>query len=221
MKILLADDHALFRDGMHYVLQQLSGKVEVHDAATFQEAEALADRLPDLELALLDLNMPGSSGAPSIKSLHQKHSQLPIVVISGSEQREDIERVMESGALGYISKMSPAKIMLGALRLVLDGGIYLPPQLLQQSAIIGGKQDKVDKRSANTNEHGLTQRQMEALRYLAEGRTNKEISEIMGLADGTIKIHIAAVYQVLRVNSRLEAVLAAEKLGLVAPRVSQ
>jgi DNA-binding NarL/FixJ family response regulator len=169
---------------------------------------------PDFDLALLDLNMPGSDGVKSVLTFHESNPSIPLVVVSGSDQREDIEKVMEYGAMGFISKMSSSKIMLGALRMVLDGGVYLPPQLLQQ-AIAGLDQGGVDKRTVRNNKNWLTTRQMQTLQLLAEGLSNKEISERLDLAEGTVKIHTAAVYQALRVNSRLEAVSAARRLGFL------
>ena len=170
---------------------------------------------PDLDLALLDLHMPGSDGVDSINTFSKAHPGIPIVVVSGSDQREDIEKVMECGAMGFISKMSSSKMMLSALRMVLDGGVYLPPQLLQQAMM--GMDQGSDKRTDRINKSGLTARQMQTLQLLAEGLSNKEVSERMGLAEGTVKIHTAAVYQALRVNSRLEAVSAARRLGYLPP----
>lgn len=212
IKVLMVDDHELFRDGMRYVLQQLADEVEVIDSGNFLDGMTQAESHPDLDLALLDLNMPGSEGVRSIEAFHTCNPSIPLVVVSGSDQREDIEKVMEYGAMGFISKMSSSKMMLSALRMVLDGGVYLPPQLLQQ-AMANLDNSAEDKRMARTNKNGLTTRQMQTLQLLAEGLSNKEISERMNLAEGTVKIHTAAVYQALRVNSRLEAVSAARRLG--------
>ena len=214
IKVLMVDDHALFRDGMHYVLQQLADEVEVFDAGNFVDGMKEAESNPDIDLALMDLNMPGSDGVHSIRAFHQRYPAIPLVVVSGSDHRDDIEKVMEYGAMGFISKMSSSKIMLGALRMVLDGGVYLPPQLLQQ-AMAGLDQGGMDKRSDRNSKNWLTTRQMQTLQLLAEGLSNKEISERMNLAEGTVKIHTAAVYQALRVNSRLEAVSAARRLGFL------
>jgi DNA-binding NarL/FixJ family response regulator len=214
IKVLMVDDHALFRDGMRYVLQQLADEVEVIDSGNFLDGMSQAANNPDLDLALLDLHMPGSEGVKSIQLFNKSHPGIPLVVVSGSDQREDIEKVMECGAMGFISKMSSSKMMLSALRMVLDGGVYLPPQLLQQ-AMAG--MDQGDKRTDRASKNGLTTRQMQTLQLLAEGLSNKEISERMSLAEGTVKIHTAAVYQALRVNSRLEAVSAARRLGLLPP----
>ena len=216
MKILLVDDHALFRDGMRYVLQQLPEAVEILEAGNFPDGLKLATQHPELDLALLDLNMPGSEGPISIRFFHQRYPHIPVVVISGEEGRGYMEKVMNYGAMGFVCKSSGAAVMLGALNLVLSGGVYIPPQLLRQYGEITGKEpDITDRRSLHTNEYGLTQRQMQVLTHLAAGLSNKEIAEAIHLAEGTIKIHVAAVYQTLRVNNRMEAVRMAEKLGLV------
>lgn len=216
MKILLVDDHALFRDGMRYVLQQLPEAVEILEAGNFPDGLMLAMQHPDLDLALLDLNMPGSEGPISIRFFHQRYPHIPVVVISGEEGRGIMEKVMNYGAMGFVCKSSNAAVMLSALNLVLSGGVYIPPQLLRQYGEIAGKEpDVTDRRSLHTNEYGLTQRQMEVLMHLAAGLSNKEIAEEIHLAEGTVKIHVAAVYQTLRVSNRMEAVRMAEKLGLV------
>jgi len=214
MTILLADDHALFRDGMRYVLQQLADEVEILDASSFPEAMQLAEGHAGIGLALLDLNMPGSDGALSVRTFNTKYPQMPLVVVSGSEQREDMERVMEYGAMGFISKMTSSKVMLAALRMVLDGGIYLPPQLLQQS-MDHMDQGSTDKRRSRSNEFGLTARQVDVLQYLAQGLSNKEIAQQINLAEGTVKIHVAAIFQTLHVSNRMDAVRAAQRLGVL------
>ncbi len=215
LQVLLADDHALFRDGMRYVLQQLGEEVEILDAGNFAEAMTLAEANPELDLALLDLNMPGSDGVASARIFCQRFPCIPLVVVSGSDQRSDIEWVMEYGAMGFISKMSSGKIMVSALRMVLEGGIYLPPQLLAQSVAVlaEGEQDKSN--NSQVNKSGLTKRQMQVLQHLAAGLSNKEISAKMNLADGTVKVHVAAAFQVLQVSSRLDAVRKARNLGLI------
>lgn len=216
MKILLVDDHALFRDGMRYVLQQLPEAVEILEAGNFPDGLKLATQHPELDLALLDLNMPGSEGPISIRFFHQRYPHIPVVVVSGEEGRGYMEKAMNYGAMGFVCKSSTASVMLSALNLVLSGGVYIPPQLLRQYGEVAGKEpDVTDRRSLHTNEYGLTQRQMQVLAHLAAGLSNKEIAEAIHLAEGTIKIHVAAVYQTLRVNNRMEAVRMAEKLGLV------
>ena len=214
MTILLADDHALFRDGIHYVLRQLADEVEIHDASNYSELMKVAESTTNVSLVLMDLHMPGSNGALSVRDFNLKHPEMPLVVVSGSEQREDMERVMEYGAMGFISKMTSSKIMVAALRMVLDGGIYLPPQLLQQS-VDNMEQSSTDKRSRRSNEFGLTARQVDVLQHLSQGLSNKEAAQKMGLAEGTVKIHVAAIFQVLHVSNRMDAVRAAQRLGVL------
>ena len=216
MKILLVDDHALFRDGMRYVLQQLPEEVEILEAGNFPDGLKLAMQHPELDLALLDLNMPGSEGPVSIRFFHQRYPHIPVVVVSGEEGRGYMEKVMNYGAMGFVCKSSTAAVMLGALNLVLSGGVYIPLEMLRQHSVITEKEPEVvDRRSLYTNEYGLTSRQMEVLMHLAAGLSNKEIAEAIHLAEGTVKIHVAGVYQTLRVSNRMEAVRAAGKLGLL------
>ncbi len=210
MKILLADDHELFRDGMRYVLQQLSDKLEMLGADNFQDCIKLAGQHPDLDLVLLDLHMPGSDGPKSVGYFHQNYPGIPVVVVSGDEACLSMEKVMNYGASGFITKSSSAQTMLGALKTVLTGGVYVPPEMLSLA-----NNGRVDKRSMHTNSYGLTPRQMDVLQLLCDGMSNKEIASAIRLAEGTVKIHVAAIYQTLKVNTRLEAVRAAEHLGLV------
>lgn len=212
MKILFADDHVLFREGMRYVLQQLSDEAEILEAGNFQDALKLAEQHPELELALLDLHMPGSDGPKSVSYFHQRYPHIPVVVVSGEEASSNMEKVMNYGASGFVSKSATAQTMLGALNLVLSGGVYVPPEILRYHALDNGH---TDKRSLYTNSYGLTPRQMEVLQHLCNGMSNKEIATTINLAEGTVKIHVAAVYQTLKVNSRLEAARVAGHLGLL------
>lgn len=205
MKILLVDDHALFREGLSYVLQQLSDVVEIVEAGTFQDGLTRAAAETGLDLALLDLHMPGSEGPKSVGYFHQCFPAIPVVVISGEEASANIEKVINYGAAGFICKSASSQVMLGALRLVLSGGVYVPPEILRHHPV-----EVADKR----NMHGLTPRQLDVLEHLCGGMSNKTIAAAMNLAEGTVKIHVAAIYHTLNVSSRLEAVRAAEHLGL-------
>ncbi|HZW26475.1 MAG TPA: response regulator transcription factor [Gallionella sp.] len=217
MRLMLVDDHALFREGMRLVLQQLPEVQEVLEAGNFNEALRLAEDNPDLDLALMDLNMPGSDGAVSIRYFNQRYPHIPVMVVSGEDSRSIMERVMAAGALGFVCKNSSAPVMLSALNLVLSGGVYIPPQLLRPSEEASRQEvARLDRRSTRTNEFGLTARQMEVLQCIAGGLSNKEIAERLNLAEGTVKIHVASTYQTLRVNNRMEAVRLAEQMGLIS-----
>jgi DNA-binding NarL/FixJ family response regulator len=217
MKILLVDDHVLFREGMRYVLQQLQGGVsEIFEAGNFPDGLKLAGQHPELDLALLDLNMPGSEGPISVKFFNQSYPHIPVVVVSGEDGYGIMEKVMNYGAMGFVCKNSAVPVMLGALNLVLAGGIYTPPQLLQVRDVVNGKaKRRAGQHNLRAEEHGLTNRQLQTLTHIASGLSNREIAEKMCLAEGTVKVHIATIFQVLCVSSRVGAVRAAEKLKLI------
>lgn len=216
MKILLVDDHALFRDGMRYVLKQLPEEVEIMEAENLHDGMELAELHPELDLALLDLNMPGSKGPASIRDFHRSYPHIPVVVVSGEENSDIISKAINSGAMGFVCKNSSAPAILGALKLILSGGVYIPSQALHNH---GAAAENTARRTAQNNtdtgEYNLTSRQQQVLKHLADGLSNKEIAEATNLAAGTIKVHVAALYQTLRVSSRIEAVRKAEKLGLI------
>lgn len=216
MKILLVDDHVLFRDGMRYVLNQLSEAVEIMEAGNLHDGMALAELHPELDLALLDLNMPGSKGTVSIQQFHQRYPHIPVVVVSGEEDRGIISQVINHGAMGFVCKDASAAVILNALNLVLSGGTYIPAQALQQHrAAANNNTTHTDHSSTDTNGRNLTRRQLQVLKHLAAGLSNREIAEATNLAEGTIKVHLAAVYQILHVSNRIEALRMAEKLSLI------
>lgn len=222
IKVLLVDDHALFRDGMRYVLQQLGANVEIVDTGNFTEALQLANAHKNFDLALLDLNMPDSDGVASLQLFHQAFPNVPLVVISGTDQRDDIEDVMNLGAMGFISKMSSSKVMLSALNIVLGGGVYIPPQLLLHAVTkLDEGNARVDKRSQRASRYGLTPRQLEVLQYMGAGLSNKDVAQALSLAEGTVKIHVAAIYQALRVSSRIEAVATGLRFGFITEGASE
>ena len=208
MKILLADDHALFREGMRHVLMQLGDSVEIVEAGNCEEALQQAAAHPDLGLVLLDLHMPGKDGFAALETLSRQHPMLPIVVLSASEHRTDMQRALDSGAMGFIQKSATVSVMLNALRLVLSGGIYVPPALVQSDARAPATS------SAEPETAGLTPRQLDVLACVIEGKANKLIAAELGLSEATVKAHVTAVFKTLKVTNRTQAALAAERLGL-------
>lgn len=209
MKILIADDHALFREGMRHVLVQLQEEVLVVEAGDYLEVMSQAEAHDDIGLVLLDLHMPGKGGFAALDSLSQHYPALPIVVLSASESRTDMQRALDSGAMGFIQKSATAPVMLSALRLVLSGGVYVPPALVQAgdgapSGTAGGA-------------FGLTPRQSEVLARVIEGEPNKIIAAELGLSEATVKAHVSATFKALNVTNRTQAVRAVERLGLKLP----
>lgn len=214
MKILLIDHHALFREGLSQILQQLPGGVgEILEAGNFTDGLNLAGRHPDLDLALLELKSPGCDGAISIKFFRQCYPHIPVVVVSSEEGYLATNKALRNGASGFVSKRSSVSALLDTLNLVLSGNVYVPPQFLQKSGMAA--RNNLDKiKGQHADKHGLTARQVEVLEYLTAGLSNKGIAEKINLAEGTTKTHIAAIYRILRVNNRIEAMRVAKQLGV-------
>lgn len=212
MKIILADDHALFRDGFVLLLKQLEADAEVVTAASFEEAMTRAREHPDAALMLLDLNMPGMRGLASVQEVLQTFQALPVVILSASESREEMEALLAAGASGFIPKSSSSQVMLSALRLILAGGVYLPSQILGGGPAAG---QAATSQQAGKAHSLLTERQLDVLRLLAEGKSNKHICRELNLGEGTVKVHIAAIFRALDVNNRTEAAMEARRLGLI------
>jgi DNA-binding NarL/FixJ family response regulator len=209
MKIIIADDHALFRGGFSVLFQQLEGEAEILEAGNLGGAMELARRNPDAELMLLDLNMPGMNGPASIEQISAAFPQLPLVVISSDETMRSVQAVIAAGASGYIPKSSSPAVMQHAIRLVLSGGVYLPPQMLKT-----GMPDADEKPGGSLLDR-LSDRQREVLLLVVGGMSTKQICRELGLSEGTIKSHIAAIFRTLGVNNRVEATNVARQMGLV------
>ena len=212
MKILICDDHALFRAGLGLVLRDLEESTELVDASSAEETFRLADAQPDLDLVLMDLNMPGMDGLAALETLRARFPALPVVILSGSERQADVRAAIELGAAGFIPKSSNAPVLLAALRLILSGGVYVPPLVLAATA--PERPAPVDRRRDRAA--GLTPRQREVLELMAAGRTNREICDALRIAEGTVKAHVATILEALDVANRAEAGAVMRQLGLEA-----
>ncbi len=205
MRVLIADDHPLVRDALARTLQQLDPGVQVQQSADLdgllaQLAAAGAD------LALVDLQMPGMDGLAGLARLRLAAPTLPLVVASGQDDPATIRAVLARGAAGFVPKTASAELLLQALRIVLAGGVYVPPQALAD--LRGGAAAPLPSAV------GLTPRQADVLRGLMRGNPNKLIARELGLTEGTVKIHIAAILRALQAHNRTEAVVRARELGL-------
>ncbi len=208
MRILIADYYALLRDGLGILVKELSPDVAVRHCESY---EGVVDAIAQdaIDMVLIDYNLPNLNGAASILSLHEQVPTMPIVVMATSERWNDACAVIDAGARGYIPKSASSAIMIAALRLVLSGGIYLPP-LGQAGA---GHRHAYNRGAKHDGDLGLdrklTPRQQEVLQCLARGQSNKEIAYQLGLSQGTVKIHIAAIFRAYKVRNRTQAVIAA------------
>lgn len=218
MKILVVDGHPLILEGLHQLLRQLDSEVEVLDAQTGDEGLRLADAHPDADILLLGVEMPDPRGVALLRALRERHSYMRIVVMSTTVRREDVVEVMDVGAMGFLPKKSPRLLMLHALRLVMMGGVYVPRATFStptdESPDLATAARRPRHKPVTAREIGLTDRQAQVLALIMEGKSNKAICRELGLADGTVKIHVAAILRTLNVATRTQAVIEAARLGL-------
>ncbi|MGD9639093.1 MAG: response regulator [Alphaproteobacteria bacterium] len=214
MKVLLADDHALFRDGLRLQIESMSSETTFAEVSNYKDLIELSRKNAAFDLALLDLDMPTMDWFEGLSKFCENFDKSKIIIISASENHKNINKVLEFGVAGYIPKRSATKVLLSAINLVLDGGKYIPPTILCG----------VDRTHSSDNYHisdekledaRLTKRQKQVLYFLGEGLANKQIAYKMQLSEATIKLHINALLKNLGVNNRTQAVLIAQKNGLL------
>lgn len=212
MKILVADDHALIREAFRHLFAELVPGASVLEAGDCESACQLIAQHPDLDLVSLDLRLPGGGGLATLEKLRAEYPALPIVVVSAVEDPGTVRGVLARGAMGFIPKSSTNDVMQNALRLVLSGGRYLPPELLTGNGEASPP--------TSLDEVHLTDRQREVLALMVQGKSNKLICRELGLAEATVKIHVTAILRALRVTSRAQAIVAINQLGLTPDLLS-
>ncbi len=225
MKILVTDDHALIRDALRGVLKQLRSDASVFEASDCRQAMRIIEDHPDLDLILLDVNLPDRDGFSVLADLRERYPAIAIVVLSALQDRHNVIRALDLGALGFIPKTTPREVMLSALQLVFSGGIYIPAEILgrEETSLLQSPPLKQanDLARVQPTDLGLTARQIEVLALMAQGRTNKAISRTLDLAEPTVKNHITAILKALKASNRTEAVIAVGKFGWELPRVGK
>ncbi len=204
MNFLIVDDHPLFRDALKGVLAGLGKGVRCIEASNCDEAREVLENEREWDLVLLDLMLPcgGGNGILLLEHIIASHP-VPVVMMSASEDREDMHAALNQGALGYMPKSLPTAVMKTAVQLILAGGIYVPPQLMAP----GFSPEPTPKPGASALSR-LTKRQQEVAALLQEGYPNKEIAKRLGLSPDTVKAHMAAIFRTLGVNNRTAAVKA-------------
>lgn len=203
-KILIVEDHPMVLDSLGLVVQSVFPDVTIYHASDCSEAESIAGSVSDLDLALLDLGLPGCAGIGSLTCMRELAPALTIVVVSATEEREVVLAALDAGARGYIPKSSKPEVICAALRLIAAGSIYVPPQAI--SALPCGE--------IRPQAPSLTGRQLDVLRLITRGFANKEIAAQLRIAKDTVKQHARAVYTALGVANRSQAVRAAERRGI-------
>ena len=219
MKILLIDDHVLIRQAMQGVLRKLKRDAVVLEATNSAEAMARLVENPDAELILLDLTLPDRDGFAVLTDLRERYVDAAIVVLSAEQNPETVRRALELGARGYIPKSAKADVIINALRLVISGGIYIPPEILSGglSSPPQARYAAADNALASPQAAGLTERQIQVLALIMQGKNNKTICRLLDLAEPTVKNHVTAILRALDVSSRTEAVITVNKLGWKIP----
>ena len=204
MKALIADDHPLVRDALARTLRGVEPGVEVVEAGDAPGAIALLKQQA-VSLLLVDLQMPGMDGVAGVRRLRGLFPTVPLVVVSADQDPATVRATFAAGAAAYLPKSEPPEVLQQALRLVLAGGTYTPALALADLRGDGG--------APRPDLHSLTPRQRDVLRGLSRGLPNQLIARELGLSEGTVKIHIAAVLRALRARNRTEAVVLARQLG--------
>jgi DNA-binding NarL/FixJ family response regulator len=227
MKILLVDDHALLREALRGALTELESEAAIFEASDGRETMQFVEQHPDVDLILLDLSLPDRDGFAVLADLRKAHPAISVVVISAHQDRDNVVRALDLGAVGFIPKSATRKVILGALQLVFSGGIYIPPQALSRSepppaapqpaAPSGTRLGQPERPAASPADLGLTERQLDVLALMMRGKSNKAICRVLNLAEPTVKNHVRAILKALKVTNRTEAVIAVGELRLELP----
>jgi len=200
MRALIADDHELFRSGLKQLLVDVLGISDVREAEGLDQAIEILTNEGAGDLVLVDLRMPGMSGAEGLSALRDGFPDARIAVVSAWEERADILAALGAGVHGYIPKSLPSSEIAAAIKGILEGRIFVP-------AAIGKREPGSDRPSpVREGQEKLTLRQKEVLAELLKGQASKEIARTLDIAEGTVKIHLAAIYRALGVRTRAEAI---------------
>ncbi|MET3135058.1 DNA-binding NarL/FixJ family response regulator [Oxalobacteraceae bacterium GrIS 1.11] len=218
MNILLVDDHALFREGLSMLLHSLLKDVSTNEAGSCEQAFAHLHGGAAVDLILLDLGLPGMSGFDGLAQIRHEFPEIPVVVLSSSEDRASVLRALDNGAMGFVPKSASSGVLEGALKVILAKGIYLPANVFLAER--SGVEVRVVEAAgmpppAVTGvQLGLTPRQIDVLHLVLEGKSSKLICRDLNLSLSTVKTHTSAALRALNVTTRTQAVIAAAKLGL-------
>ncbi len=212
-RLLIADDHPLFREAIADVIHFRYPRAEVLQAENLDAALQLAVEQDDLDLILLDLNMPGMHGLNGLMQLRNEAPAIPVVIVSAEDEKSVVLQAMTYGAVGFIIKSLPREKMTQALDQVLAGQVYLPSDVIRSAQ---AKQPRSNRRSNQDDSalapetlDSLTRRQLLVLERMANGESNKQIAYNLCIAETTVKAHVSAILRKLNVHNRIQAVLSA------------
>lgn len=200
-KVLVSDDHDLYRDGMISLVLQVAPQAEVLQAENFFDTKKILSNHPDISLVILDLHMPGAEGLKTLKEIKDKNPLLTVLVVSSQDLAVRVQKILDTGADGFIAKTISRENMLEALKQVLNGEyVVLSEELTSQISV-------------------LTPRQQTILECIAAGKANKEIATFLGITDSTVREHVSMLFKSLKVSNRVQAVNKAKRMGYVVDDV--
>ncbi len=209
MKGLIVDDHQLFVAGIRHVLKQLGDDVEISEAPDAEACLEILAENRDMDFLLLDLQLPGLDGLALLEILRNRWPWIPVLIVTGTQDAQTAQRVIDSGAAGYLCKTSPPSEFVTAIRQVLSGEVYISAE---QSSFIQREEDKESNPNLITK---FTSRQLEVLNLMAHGHPNKIIASKLGLTEHTVKVHISNIFHTMSVHNRTACVKEAVRLGIV------
>ncbi len=202
-KILIADDHPLFREALQHAISNHFENVEIVNSDSFSSLQKSLIHHADVDLVLLDLHMPGAVGFSTLHYLDINHAQIPVAIISANEEAEIIARAIKYGAVGFIPKSLPIENIITAIKTIMGGEIWLPEEVQNRLKDYHSEDDFLNQLSI------LTPKQFRVLMMLVEGRTNLEIAEEMHVTIATVKAHLSEIFRKLNVSNRTQAAMMA------------
>jgi DNA-binding NarL/FixJ family response regulator len=248
MNILLVDDHVLIREAMRSALAELDHEAVVLEAGDGDECLRRVAERADLDLILLDLNLPDRDGYAVLAELRKRYPSVAVVVMSALQDRDAVVKALDLGAMGFIPKSAKRKVIISALQLVISGGVYIPPQALSRAEEAGtpvptASRNAVPSASSSAGDRptsraaelaspeagrdfspldlGLTDRQLDVLALMMKGKSNKAICRALNLAEATVKSHVTAILKALKATNRTEAVIAVSEMRWQLPSVGE
>ncbi|MDI3352988.1 response regulator transcription factor [Pseudomonas sp. UYIF39] len=207
-KILIADDHPLFREAIHNVISDGFPGSEVMETADLDSALLLTQEHDDLDLILLDLNMPGMHGLNGLINLRNEAPTIPVVIVSAEQDKQVVLQAITYGAVGFITKSSPRVQMTEAIQQILNGNVYLPPDIIRTQKCGTRRMNDAPSFPPELLQ-ALTRKQLLVLERMTKGESNKQIAYTLEIAETTVKAHVSAILRKLNVHNRVQAILSA------------
>ena len=211
-KLIIVEDHALVREGLIQILRQIDEGVEIFAVSDCLGASALLEQESGFDLMLLDLGLPGPDGLSGLRTFREQYPAMPVVILSAHDDANTVSKAAKLGAAAFVSKTYSSDRLLAVLRDVLAGRV-VPPDTANGNSSSTSRQKPVGA-STKPSDFGLLKRQAEVLGLMARGKSNRDIAALLGLTEGTVKIHLTSIFKVLGVSSRTQAMVVVARRGI-------